>query len=210
MRRLKNILAGLLISATALAVADDNSPIIAAGDIVSLTNELAKSTSSRTIYLSPGEYDVTALTNAQMYSESTYGKALLRSNKAIIKGLSGKPEDVIIKVDHRAEARILALDDGGQLHGVTMTGGNATRKYINYDNHCVAGAVLITSDSTMVSNCVFYGNSAMASGGVIAAPYNSARMGLFIIRFFTETPILPATHWWHLEQRFVTVGLRIT
>jgi hypothetical protein len=191
MRRLKNILAGLFISATALAVADDNSPIIAAGDIVSLTNELAKSTSSRTIYLSPGEYDVTALTNAQMYSNSTYGKALLRSNKAIIKGLSGKPEDVIIKVDHRAEARILALDDGGQLHGVTMTGGNATRKYINYNNHCVAGAVLITSDSTMVSNCVFYGNSAMASGGVIAAPYNSARMGVVYHSVFygnTDSP----------------------
>ena len=139
------------------------------GDIHALTNELQKSTSSRTVYLSAGEYDVTELTNAFMYSETYFGKALLRSRKARIKSLSGKPEDVIIKA--KASARILALEGEGELHGVTVTGGNASGTYISYSNHKVAGGVLLLADSSIVSNCVFCGNKASANGGAVGAPY---------------------------------------
>ena len=170
MRRLKNILAGLFISATALAVADDNSPIIAAGDIVSLTNELAKSTSSRTIYLSPGEYDVSVLTNAPMYHEKYFGYALLRSRKARIRSLSGKRDDVIIK-SCNSGIRILALEKNGSLHDVTVTGGYAGSKTTSSFNHRVGGAVLLVDSSAVVSNCVFYGNKSDADGGAVGAPY---------------------------------------
>ena len=139
------------------------------GDVHALTNELAKSTSSRTVYLSSGEYDVSEFTNAFMYSETYFGKALLRSGKAKIKSLSGKPEDVILKAN--ASARILVLESSGELHGVTVTGGNASSTYISYSNHRIGGAVLLLTDSSIVSNCVFYGNKAAANGGAIGAPY---------------------------------------
>ena len=97
------------------------------GDIHALTNALHQSKSTaNTIYLAKGEYDVTSLTNAYMYTATYNGTAVLRSYKAKIFGATGNPADVLIKVDPAAKFRILVMESGAQLHDVTMTGGNAS------------------------------------------------------------------------------------
>lgn len=145
------------------------------GDVDALTNALHGAASkSRTVYLSRGEYDVTHLTNAYMY---TYvwngGNAILRSNKAVIKGVTGDPKDVVIKVDPAAGARIMMLEKDGQLHAVTMTGGNASES-CNPDlsNYRVGGAVGFSGNG-IISNCVFYGNRSVRSGGAVGSQHGA-------------------------------------
>ena len=143
------------------------------GNIHALTNALHKSKSTQnTIYLSQGEYDVTSLTNAYMH---TYkwdgGYAILYVGKAKVIGATGDPKDVVIKVDPSAEARIMIISGSGQLHGVTLTGGNASSK-CNPDlkNYRIGGAVGFSGNG-IVSNCVFYGNRSVRGGGAIGAQH---------------------------------------
>lgn len=145
------------------------------GDIHALTNALHQSKSTEnTIYLSKGEYDVTSLTNAYMHTDKwNGGKAILYIGKANVKGVTGDPNDVVIKVDPAAGSRIMIISGSGQLHGVSMTGGNASAN-CNPDlsNYRVGGAVGFSGNG-IVSNCVFYGNRSDRSGGAIGSQHGS-------------------------------------
>ena len=70
------------------------------GDIDALTNALKIADS--TVYLKPGEYDLSALTNAPMYEPGYYGASLLTvASGCKIVGMSDNPADVVLKGGNR-------------------------------------------------------------------------------------------------------------
>lgn len=134
------------------------------GDVVALTNALATTAKNSTIFLEKGVYDLTPLKDSPMYVNSTYGNAILKAKNAgiKIKGQTGNPADVILTVSDTT-IRVLVLNGstGCGVYDLTITGGNATSGSSNYRT---GGAVGLDS-STVVSNCVFYGNKASTAGG---------------------------------------------
>ena len=142
------------------------------GDVDGLTNAFANAKAYETIVLSKGVYDLSPVTNSPLYSANGggYGATLLglpwvKGVKII--GETGNPADVVLKAEN-SEYRILVLHTpNAELHGVTIAGGNACGKHINTYNYRRGGAIVLAND-VIVSNCVFYGNKADASGGAIS------------------------------------------
>ena len=142
------------------------------GDVDALTNAFANAKANETIVLSKGVYDLSPVTNSPLYSAGggSYGAALLGlpwvKNVKIV-GETGKPEDVVLKAEN-SEYRIMVLHTpNAELHGVTITGGNASQKHINTYNYRRGGAIIL-AHNVIVSNCVFYGNKADVSGGAVS------------------------------------------
>lgn len=148
------------------------------GDVVALTNAIANIQAYDRIILSKGVYDLSPVTNAPMYSAngSGYGAALLCAKEAGVQilGATGSPADVILKaVD--SQYRILCLNSNkSRLCHVTVMGGNASSAHISTYFYRRGGGVLLSSDSAVVSNCVFTANCAENSGGAVAGLDNSS------------------------------------
>ena len=142
------------------------------GDVDALTNAFVNVKAYETIVLSKGVYDLSPVTNRPLYNAGggSYGASLLGLPwvKGVkIVGETGKPEDVVLKAEN-SEYRILVLHTpNAELHGVTITGGNASGKHINTYNYRRGGAIILAND-VIVSNCVFHGNKADVSGGAVS------------------------------------------
>lgn len=145
------------------------------GNVTELTNALTQSDSSAIINLAKGVYDLSVLTNAPMYSAGGGGSgaALLCSGinsktYRTIKGATGDPKDVILDAKN-VPYRIIAMNGkNSKLYHVTLTGGNAASSHITQEAWRIGGAVVMTTDLTTVSNCVFHGNTAAMRGGAVA------------------------------------------
>lgn len=115
------------------------------GDVDALTNALANLTKGQTVTLSKGIYDVSPVTNAPLWSTETYmGAALLNvgAEGAKVAGETGNPKDVVIKAVN-SEYRIFGLrGKNSSLHGVTVSGGNASAAHISYSNYGSGGGVV--------------------------------------------------------------------
>ena len=147
------------------------------GDVVALTNAIKNIANNGEIVLSRGEYDVSVLADAPMYSNGTYGKALLSSDGksgVTIRGETGNRQDVVID-GKNCGIRIFKL--GGSdtvLRDMTIKGGDAgTSPGWNYRN---GGGVLVGSGS-IVSNCVFTACTADRGGGAVSVAYDEERKG---------------------------------
>ena len=144
------------------------------GDVTALTNAIANAAKYQKVYLSKGVYDLSPLTNAPMYQANGkgYGAALIWANAEGVKfiGVSDNPADVLIKATD-CKYRLLCLNSKFcGLYNVTMAGGNASADHIATYNYRRGGAVMLSGDSAVVSNCVFYGNNAATSGGAVGGP----------------------------------------
>ena len=135
------------------------------GDIDALTNALKIADS--TVYLKPGEYDLSALINAPMYAPGYYGASLLTvaKNTAVI-GLGDSREDVVLKgPDHFRIFR--TAGENVAIRNLTIKGGNAkTDESCTYQQKG-GGAINIFHMGCVVSNCVMEGCVGGNNGGAV-------------------------------------------
>ncbi len=148
-----------------------------------LTNALGRAKSGDVVALSKGIYDLTALaagdfvmrkgdSTSQSYAVGSIISAMAEG--VTLKGETGDPADVLIKVDDNEKYRIYHPAKNGKVFHVTMTGGTASSTCCGGYNFRSGGAIGMASD-VVVSNCVFYGNKAARHGGAVGG--GTAKIG---------------------------------
>ena len=155
-----------MISSTGL-FASATTVTIQSGDVVALTNALATyQGNSHTIYLEPGDYDLTGI---QMEDDSVSGGSHLFLKYSKIIGKGETPWDTRLVGD--ATHRILRVQNdsgydgpfGAVIQNLTFTNGYA-KKVADVANSGIGGGVY---GYPIATNCVFIGNRAEGSGGGI-------------------------------------------
>lgn len=170
------------------------------GDVIALTNAMANLAANQTVYLSRGVYDLSFLADAEapLYTGG-YGHSLLAVSKenAQLVGLTGDPNDVILKAVDANYRIILLSGKNAKIRDLTITGGNAASTYISTYNYRVGGAIGLASSEGVVSNCVFYGNKAGTRGGAVSglnALYGHVYDCVFYSNNDTPSGALAANH----------------
>ena len=144
------------------------------GDIDALTNALKIADS--TVYLKPGEYDLSALTNAPMYAPGYYGASLLTvASGCKIVGMSDNPADVVLKGGNRFRIFRTNGENVG-FYNLTIAGGDTTDEVdgngTTVTKYKSGGGIFAFHSGCIVSNCVFEGNRAQSHGAAIGGNEN--------------------------------------
>ena len=135
------------------------------GEIDKLTNALKKANS--VVYLKPGVYDLSSLTNAPMYAPGYYGASLLTAaeNCEVI-GLGGSREDVVLS----GPGHFRIFRTGGsnvKIRNLTIRGGNAKTDTSATYQQKGGGAINIFHSGCVVSNCVMEKCISGNNGGAV-------------------------------------------
>ena len=169
---------GLLVSVAAMSSFADRTITIQStydggtgkwvGDVVALTNALMTQAANDLILLEKGEYDLSLLENAPLYTGG-YGHALLGLTQSGVQlvGATGNPRDVHLFAAEDTSYRICMITGECKVRNLTMSGGYAASTHIATYNYRTGGAICMSKNTAVVSNCVFYGNRASTRSGAI-------------------------------------------
>ena len=148
------------------------------GNVTELTNALKNAQNNDVITLQQGLYDLSPLKDAPM--NTSVGPSLLEMPyklRVTLQGATDNPDDVILFAND-SEYRILYINVNpnvnypSHLRNLTIKGGYACKTHITSSSkYQRGGAVFVsgegTGTSTVISNCVFIGNSSDTAGGAI-------------------------------------------
>ena len=177
-------LAAVLFSAIAAAL---SAHAVTVNSVSALQNEIANATNGKEIIIAAGTYnlaDGTAMhAVGHLYSEV----------KITLRGATGDPKDVVLVGSGN---RILYLKTGGNtIRDITFKNGDCsgnTASNVSPEENLQGGAICLrgNTDATVVSNCIFDGNTAKQGGAVANYyTYNSSTLryaGNFIDCIFTN------------------------
>lgn len=135
-----------------------------------LTNALANATAGTEIVLSQegSPYDLSSVCMSR-------AGHLIANVRITLRGVTGDPADVVLQGSTNRILYLAAL--GNSISNITFRGGTCTNNVANYSDAPLeykrGGAICFSQyhDTSIVSNCVFEGNSA-TEGGAVGHNYN--------------------------------------